>query len=97
MFPRVLLIRTPRMAAPSEACRVVGPRNEEIEAALSEVRKSWRARPDHGGRERGLRGPLACPGEILPGYLEIVIGNGLTDIVAERFDAGVAPSYFASR
>ena len=47
--------------------------------------------------ERGLRGPLACPGEILPGYLEIVIGNGLTDIVAELFDASVAPSYFASR
>jgi hypothetical protein len=49
-----------------------------------------------GGRERGLRGPLARPGEILLDYLEIVIGNGLTDIVAE-FDAGVAPSYFASR
>jgi hypothetical protein len=27
----------------------------------------------------------------------MVIGNGLTDIAAERFDAGVARSYFASR
>ncbi len=96
-----LLTRTTRSVAPTEAgerlLRTVGPRLEEIEAelaALSELREK------PAGTIRITAGEHAADTilwptleKLLPGYpdikVEIVIDYGLTDIVAERYDAGV--------
>ena len=96
-----LLSRTTRSVTPTEAgdrlLRNVGPRFEEIDAelaALSELRE----RP--AGTIRITAGEHAAEAilwpaleKLLPGYpdikVEIVIDYGLTDIVAERYDAGV--------
>jgi DNA-binding transcriptional LysR family regulator len=77
-----LLTRTTRSVSPTDAgerlLQAIGPRFEEIEtelAALSELRD----------KPAGTR--------LLPDYpdinVEIVVDYGLTDIVAERYDAGV--------
>ena len=96
-----LLTRTTRSVAPTEAgerlLRTVGPRLEEIDAelvALSELRAkpagTVRITADEHAAEAVLWPALA---RLLPDYpdikVEIVIDNGLTDIVAERYDAGV--------
>ncbi len=96
-----LLTRTTRSVAPTEAgerlLRTVGPRLEEIDAelvALSELRAqpagTVRITADEHAAEAVLWPALA---RLLPNYpdikVEIVIDNGLTDIVAERYDAGV--------
>jgi DNA-binding transcriptional LysR family regulator len=96
-----LLTRTTRSVAPTEAgerlLRTVGPRFEEIDAelaALSELRErpagTIRITASEYAAEAILWPALA---KLLPGYpdikVEIVVDYGLTDIVAERYDAGV--------
>src|SRR5580658_9868884 len=96
-----LLTRTTRSVAPTEAgerlLQTVGPRFEEIEselAALSELREkpagTIRITTTEHAAYAILWPKLA---EVLPQYpelkLEIVIEQGLTDIVAGGFDAGV--------
>jgi DNA-binding transcriptional LysR family regulator len=96
-----LLTRTTRSVSPTEAgerlLRTVGPRFEEIEmelAALSELREkpagTIRITTSEHPADTILRPKLA---KLLREYpdikVEIVIDYGLTDIVAERYDAGV--------
>jgi DNA-binding transcriptional LysR family regulator len=96
-----LLTRTTRSVAPTEAgerlLRTVGPRFDEIDvelAALSEMRDK------PAGNIRITTGEHAVSAilwpalvKVLPDYpdinVELVIDNGLTDIVAERYDAGI--------
>jgi DNA-binding transcriptional LysR family regulator len=96
-----LLNRTTRSVAATEAgerlIRTVGPRLEEIDAelkALSELRQkpaaSIRITTGELAAESIL---LPALNRLLPDYpdlkVELTIDYGLTDIVAERFDAGV--------
>jgi DNA-binding transcriptional LysR family regulator len=96
-----LLTRTTRSVSPTEAgerlLHTVGPRFEEIEAeveALSELREkpagTIRITTGEHAADTILWPKLA---KLLPEYpdikVEVVIDNGLTDIVAERYDAGV--------
>ena len=96
-----LLTRTTRSVAPTEAgerlLRTVGPRFDEIDAelaALSELREK------PAGTIRITAGEHAAEAilwpvleRLLPDYpdikVELIIDYGLTDIVAERYDAGV--------
>jgi DNA-binding transcriptional LysR family regulator len=96
-----LLTRTTRSVAPTQAgerlYHSVGPRFAEIEAevaALSELRDK------PGGAVRITAGEHAANttlwpafAKVLPNYpdikVEITVDYGLTDIVAERYDAGV--------
>src|SRR5665647_141582 len=96
-----LLTRTTRSVAPTEAgerlFKTLAPRFEEIEAELVSM-ADLRERPagtiritaaEHSART------ILWPGlaRLLPAYpdinVEVVVDYGLTDIVAERFDAGV--------
>ena len=96
-----LLTRTTRSVAPTAAgerlLRTIGPRFEEIAAelaSLSELREkpagTIRITATEYAADTILLPKLA---KILPIYpdikVEIIIDYGLTDIVAERFDAGV--------
>src|SRR5436305_3251315 len=96
-----LLARTTRSVSPTEAggrlVHTFGPRFEEIEAelrAVSELREkpagTIRITAMEYAAEAILLPKLA---KLLPVYpdikVEIIIDYGLTDIVAERFDAGV--------
>jgi DNA-binding transcriptional LysR family regulator len=96
-----LLTRTTRSVAPTEAgqrlLQGVGPRLEEIEAelaALSELREkpagNIRITTGEHAAETILWPALA---EFLPCYpdikVELSVDDGLTDIVAGRYDAGV--------
>jgi DNA-binding transcriptional LysR family regulator len=96
-----LLARTTRSVAPTEAgerlLRTVGPRLDEIEAELAAL-SELRDKP--AGDIRITTGEHAANAllwpalvRLLPEYpdikVELVIENGLTDIVAERYDAGV--------
>src|SRR5438445_3810682 len=96
-----LLTRTTRSVSPTEAgerlLRTVGHRFEEIEAeleALSELRDkpagTIRITSIDYAADRILLPKLA---KVLPEYpdikVEITVDYGLTDIVAERYDAGV--------
>jgi DNA-binding transcriptional LysR family regulator len=96
-----LMTRTTRSVAPTEAgarlLQNVGPRFEEIEAeleALSELRDkpagTIRITTGEHAAETVLWPRLA---KFLPRYpdikVEIAVEYGLTDIVAERYDAGV--------
>ena len=96
-----LLTRTTRSVAPTEAgerlLRTVGPRFEQIDtelAALTELRDK------PAGTIRITIGEHAAQAilwpaleKLLPRYpdikVELIIDYGLTDIVAERYDAGV--------
>src|SRR3954465_11309768 len=96
-----LLTRTTRSVAPTEAgerlLRTVGPRFDEIGAelaALNEVREK------PAGPVRITTGEHAAEAilwpaleRLLPDYpdvkVELTVDYGLTDIVAERYDAGV--------
>ncbi len=91
-----LLTRTTRSVAPTEAgerlVRTVGPRFEEIDAELSALTE-LREKP--AGNIRITTGEHAAQAvlwpalaRLLPHYPDI-IDYGLTDIVAERYDAGV--------
>jgi DNA-binding transcriptional LysR family regulator len=96
-----LLARTTRSVAPTEAgerlLRVLGPRFDEIEAELAEL-SELRDKP--AGTIRITSGEHAAEAilwpalaKLLPRYpdikVELIIDYGLTDIVAERYDAGV--------
>jgi DNA-binding transcriptional LysR family regulator len=96
-----LLTRTTRSVAPTEAgerlLHTIGPRFDEIEAelaVLSELREkpagTIRITATEYAADAVLLPKLA---KLLPDYpdikVEIIIDYGLTDIVAERFDAGV--------
>jgi DNA-binding transcriptional LysR family regulator len=96
-----LLSRTTRSVAPTEASErllhAVGPRFDEIDAelaALSELREK------PAGAIRITAGEHAAESILWPAVarllrdypdvrIEIVVDQGLTDIVAERYDAGV--------
>jgi len=96
-----LLTRTTRSVSPTEAgerlLQAAGQRIEEIEAELAAL-GALREKPsgtiritahDHAARAA----LLPALGSLLPDYpdirVEIVIDYGLTDLVAERFDAGI--------
>lgn len=96
-----LLTRTTRSVAPTEAgerlLRNIGPRFDEIDAELSAL-TALRATP--AGTVRVTTGEQAAQtilwpalAKLLPRYpdikIELVVDYGLTDIVAERYDAGV--------
>src|SRR2546429_5661424 len=96
-----LLTRTTRSVSPTAAgerlVQAVGPRIEEIEAelaALSELREKPAGTIRITAHEHALDTVL-LPGlsRFLPEYpdinVEVTIDYGLTDIVAQRFDAGV--------
>lgn len=96
-----LLTRTTRSVAPTEAgdrlIRTVGPRLEEVEvelAALSELRDKPSGTVRITAGEHSAEAILwPAVAKLLPRYpdikVELVIDYGLTDIVAERYDAGV--------
>ena len=96
-----LLTRTTRSVAPTEAgerlLRTAGPRLDEIEAemaALSELRDKPSGTIRITAHDHAVRAVLwPALAQLLPDYpdikVEIVIDYGLTDIVAERFDAGI--------
>jgi DNA-binding transcriptional LysR family regulator len=96
-----LLTRTTRSVAPTEAgerlLRNIGPRFEEIDAELSAL-TALRETP--AGTVRITAGEHSAQtvlwpalAKLLPRYpdikVELVVDYGLTDIVAERYDAGV--------
>jgi DNA-binding transcriptional LysR family regulator len=96
-----LLTRTTRSVSPSQAgerlLQTVGPRLEEIEAELAAVRE---LRDKPAGTIRITATENATDTILLPKLapllreypdikVEVVIDYGLTDIVAERYDAGV--------
>jgi DNA-binding transcriptional LysR family regulator len=96
-----LLTRTTRNVAPTEAgdrlLRSVGPRFEEIEAELAAV-SELRDKPAGtiritAGEHAALAVLWPALNKLVPRYpdikVEIIIDYGLTNIVAERFDAGV--------
>jgi DNA-binding transcriptional LysR family regulator len=96
-----LLARTTRSVAPTEAgerlLRRVGPRFDEIDAelaTLSELREKPAGRIRITAAEHAAN-TILWPAlkKFLPDYpdilVEIVVDYGLTDIVAERYDAGV--------
>jgi DNA-binding transcriptional LysR family regulator len=96
-----LLSRTTRSVAPTEAgerlLHAVGPRFDEIDAemaALSELReKPAGAIRITAGEDAAQSILWPAVARLLPDYpdirIEIVVDQGLTDIVAERYDAGV--------
>ncbi|MGO9773780.1 MAG: LysR family transcriptional regulator [Roseiarcus sp.] len=96
-----LLSRTTRSVAPTEAgerlLRAVGPRFDEINAelaALSELREKPAGAIRITAGEHAAESILwPAVARLLPDYpdirVEIVVDQGLTDIVAERYDAGV--------
>jgi DNA-binding transcriptional LysR family regulator len=96
-----LLTRTTRSVAPTEAgerlARTVGPRFDEIDAELAALTE-LREKP--AGTIRITTGEHAAQAvlwpaleKLLPHYpdikVELIIDYGLTNIVAERYDAGV--------
>src|SRR5204862_6467555 len=96
-----LLTRTTRSVSPTAAgerlLHNVGPRFDEIEAELAVITE-LRKKP--AGRIRITATEYAADGILLPKLakllreypdikIEIVIDYGLTDIVAQQFDAGV--------
>jgi DNA-binding transcriptional LysR family regulator len=96
-----LLTRTTRSVSPTEAgerlLRSVGPRLEEIDAelaALSELREKPAGTIRITAHDHAVRSVLwPALAKLLPDYpdirIELVIDYGLTDIAAERYDAGV--------
>ena len=96
-----LLTRTTRSVSPTQAGErlfgVIGPRFDEIEAELTALGE---LRDKPAGTVRIVAGEHAAGSvlwpaldKLLPDYpditAEIIIDNGLTNIVAERYDAGV--------
>jgi DNA-binding transcriptional LysR family regulator len=96
-----LLTRTTRSLSTTQAgerlLRAVGPRLDEIQAELAAL-GNLRDKPSGTIRitthDHGVKAVFwAALERLLPGYpdikVEIVVEYGLTDIVAERYDAGV--------
>jgi DNA-binding transcriptional LysR family regulator len=104
-----LLTRTTRSVAPTEAgerlLQTVAPRLEEIErkmAALTELREKPSGTIRITTHDHALRTVLwPALEKLLPGFpdikVEIVIDYGLTDIAAERYDAGVRPGEIVAK
>jgi DNA-binding transcriptional LysR family regulator len=104
-----LLTRTTRSVAPTEAgerlLRTVGPRLEEIDselAALGALREKPAGTIRITATENAATAVLwPALARLLPDYpdirVEIAIGYGLTDIVTERFDAGVRPGEIVAK
>jgi DNA-binding transcriptional LysR family regulator len=98
-----LLARTTRSVAPTEAgerlLRAVGPAFDQIDAglaALGELREKPAGTVRITATENAASAVLLpALARLLPDYpdirVEIAVDYGLTDIVAERFDAGVRP------
>jgi DNA-binding transcriptional LysR family regulator len=96
-----LLTRSTRSVTLTEAgerlLQTIGPRFDEIDAGLSalgELRDKPAGTIRITADEHGLNSALwPALKKLLPQYpdikVEVVVENGLTDIVAERFDAGV--------
>jgi DNA-binding transcriptional LysR family regulator len=96
-----LLTRTTRSVSPTEAgerlLRTVGPRFDDIKtelAALSELRDKPAGTIRITAGEHAAEAVLwPAVARLLPNYpdikIEIIVDYGLTDIVAERYDAGV--------
>ena len=96
-----LLSRTTRSVAPTEAgerlLRSIGPRLDEVDgelAALSELREKPAGTIRITAGEHAAQSVLwPAVSRLLPRYpdvrVEIAVDYGLTDIVAERYDAGV--------
>ena len=104
-----LLSRTTRNVAPTQAgerlLRSIGPKFDEMDselAALSELREkpagNIRLTSTEYAAEAILMPALR---EILPRYpdikIEVVIDYGLTNIVAEQYDAGIRPGELVAR
>ncbi|EJJ29623.1 LysR family transcriptional regulator [Rhizobium sp. CF142] len=96
-----LLTRTTRKVSPTVAgerlIQSVGPRLEEINAELAQL-SALREKPSgtvriSAGEQAAELILLPTVERLLPQYpdiaIEILVDNGLTDIVAERLDAGV--------
>jgi DNA-binding transcriptional LysR family regulator len=96
-----LLTRTTRSVSPTEAgerlLRAAGPRLDELDAELAAL-GALRERPSGTIRitahDHAVKSVLwAALERLLPNHpditLEIIIDYGLTDIVAERYDAGI--------
>ncbi|XAZ25556.1 LysR family transcriptional regulator [Sinorhizobium sp. B11] len=96
-----LLTRTTRKVSPTDAgerlIQSVGPRLEEISAELAQL-SALREKPSgsvriSAGEQAAELFLMPAVQKLLPQYpdiaIEIVVDNGLTDIVAERLDAGV--------
>ncbi len=96
-----LLARTTRSVSPTEAgeqlLRVISPRFEEIDTELAQL-NAYRDKP--AGRLRITAGEHAALtvmqpvlGKLLPANpdlnIKVIVDYGLTDIVAEGFDAGI--------
>jgi DNA-binding transcriptional LysR family regulator len=96
-----LLTRTTRSVAPTEAgarlLRIAGPKFEQIDtelAALTELREKPAGTIRITAGEHAAHAVLwPALTKLLPRYpdikVELIIDYGLTDIVAERYDAGV--------
>jgi DNA-binding transcriptional LysR family regulator len=96
-----LLTRTTRSVSPTAAgerlLRTVGPRFDEIKtelAAMSELRDKPAGTIRITAGEHAAEAILwPAVARLLPNYpdikIEIIIDYGLTDIVAERYDAGI--------
>lgn len=104
-----LLTRTTRSVAPTEAgdrlLHAAGPRLEEIDAELAAL-TALRDKPSGTIRitahDHAIRSVLWPALEtLLPAYpdikVEIIIDYGLTDIVVERYDAGVRSGEMVAR
>jgi DNA-binding transcriptional LysR family regulator len=96
-----LLSRTTRSVSPTDVgdrlLQIVGPRFSEIEAELASL-SEWREKP--AGTVRITAGEHPAISVLQPALkkllldypdinVEIIVDYGLTDIVAERYDAGV--------
>jgi DNA-binding transcriptional LysR family regulator len=104
-----LLTRTTRSVATTEAgerlLRAVGPALDEIDAglaALNELRETPSGTIRITAHDHAVRSVLWPALErLLPAYpdikVEIVIDYGLTDIVAERYDAGIRSGELVAR
>ena len=96
-----LLTRTTRSVAADGGGRATAPRHRSPfrgdrgrdGRARRASRQARRHDPHHRRRTRRQRGSVAGVEEALPEYpdikVEIVVDNAMTDIVAERYDAGV--------
>ena len=96
-----LLVRTTRSVSPTEdgehLLRTVAPRFDEIESELAMLSER-RSKPAgtiriSAGEHSALTVLQPAIARLLPQYpdinVEVVVDNGMTDIVANRFDAGV--------
>ena len=96
-----LLVRTTRSVSPTEdgehLLRTVAPRFDEIESELAMLSER-RLKPAgtiriSAGEHAALTVLQPAIARLLPQYpdinVEVVVDNGMTDIVANRFDAGV--------